>query len=161
MNRLCRAVCCFWIASALTACTVDGPPSSRSPARGTAPGPFTAAQVEAGRRAYAAYCAGCHGKSLEGGFSGSRAVDALAGERFLSSWTFTTSGHFYEYVYYTMPRGREKSLPASTYAAIVAFIFARNGAKPGSQLYSSSTDVPISSFLDATSPGGASGQPAP
>jgi mono/diheme cytochrome c family protein len=149
MNRLCRAVCCVWIAAALDACTVDAPPLSKSSAQVAAPGPFTAAQVEAGRSAYAANCAGCHGKSLEGGSAGGgRAIDALTGQRFLRSWSYTTSGHFYEYVYYTMPRGREKSLPAPTYAAIVAFIFASNGARPGGQPYSASTDVPISSFVN-------------
>ena len=46
------------------------------------PGPFTAAQANAGRDAYLASCAPCHGKTLQGGGE----APALTGDAFIGSW---------------------------------------------------------------------------
>src|SRR5580658_555674 len=48
----------------------------------TATGPYTAAQADAGRTAYQANCAGCHGPDL----GGRNDAAQLAGSLFIGSW---------------------------------------------------------------------------
>ena len=95
----------------------------------TAEAPFTAAQAAAGRTAYAASCAGCHGANL----AGSGEQPPLAGAGFMASWGKRSAKDFYEDIRANMPYGRAGSLDTAAYQNITAFILSANGAKPGSQ----------------------------
>lgn len=97
------------------------PPVSRLPAP-----PFSRAQVTAGRAAYDASCAVCHGSTLMNGAMGT----PLAGEYFKRQWSGRTVAELFEKSR-AMPPGTVGSLPATTYAAIVAYMLEVNGSAPG------------------------------
>src|SRR5688572_15317647 len=59
-------------------------------------GPFTAAQATAGRTAYQASCAGCHGADLMG-------VPALAGPGFIGPWSTRTTRDLFTTIRESMP----------------------------------------------------------
>jgi alcohol dehydrogenase (cytochrome c) len=101
-----------------------------------AAGPFTADQAAAGRAAYEANCAGCHGADLMG-------FPPLAGSAFVGSWGTRTTRDLFELVSATMPTDRPGSLPADTYVNIIAFILQSNGRTPGTQALTATTSVPI------------------
>lgn len=87
---------------------------------------FTAAQVTAGKRAYDASCAVCHGSTLTNGTFGT----PLAGEYMRRKWLGRTVSDFFEKSK-TMPPAEPASLPDAVYADILAYIFEVNGVKPG------------------------------
>jgi alcohol dehydrogenase (cytochrome c) len=99
-------------------------------------GPFTAAQAEAGRSAYQANCAGCHGADLNG-------YPQLAGPDFMGSWSTRTTRDLFGLIQTTMPTDRPGALPADTYLNIIAFILQSNGRTPGTQPLTATTSVPI------------------
>ena len=105
----------------------------------TGTGPFTQAQVDAGRAAYAGNCADCHGANLGGGPNG----PGLYGPGFMARWGGQTTADYYKFMSATMPYGNEGRLPADTYASIASFIYAANGARPGTQTYMSFFRFPI------------------
>src|SRR5882762_2923939 len=84
----------------------------------TAEGPFTQAQVVAGRTAYAASCAGCHQANL----SGSGEQPPLAGTGFMTVWGRRSAKEFYDDIRAQMPYGNAGSLDAVAYQNIVAFV---------------------------------------
>jgi len=87
--------------------------------------PGFAEQVEAGRTAYAASCAGCHGADLSGGqFAGT-----LTGPVFQANWGGRSAGELQDYLETSMPPGAGGSLSAETYAALAALIIAENGGE--------------------------------
>jgi PQQ-dependent dehydrogenase (s-GDH family) len=88
---------------------------------------FTAAQAAAGRRAYNANCAVCHGNTMTNGTMGT----PLAGEYFRNVWARRTVRALYDRAHNTMPPAAPASLPGRTYADIVAYILELNGFKPG------------------------------
>jgi len=88
---------------------------------------FTAAQVEAGEAAYALSCAACHGPELDG----MGAFPVLTGVAFQERWDGRPLGDLVAFVSQNMPLGTGGSLSTDTYAALVAYILARNGAEPG------------------------------
>jgi mono/diheme cytochrome c family protein len=88
---------------------------------------FTAAQVAAGRTAYNANCAVCHGSTLRNGTMGT----PLAGEYFQRAWAGRTVRELFDRIHKTMPPGAPGSLPRDAYAAIVSWILQVNGAKSG------------------------------
>ncbi len=96
-----------------------------------APGPFTAAQVAAGRAEYAENCASCHQADLSGG------TDALplAGKGFMAGWNGRTTAQLYDKIHGSMPLGRGGSLDEKTYTDLVAFILHANGAAAGSAAF--------------------------
>jgi mono/diheme cytochrome c family protein len=94
---------------------------------GGIPPQFTAAQATAGRTAYNANCAVCHGNTMTNGTMGT----PLAGEYFKTEWTGRTVGALFEKSHKTMPPAAPASLPRDTYAAIVAYILEVNGFKAG------------------------------
>jgi PQQ-dependent dehydrogenase (s-GDH family) len=100
----------------------------RAPVAGAIPPQFTAAQVTAGRTAYDANCAVCHGNTLRNGTMGT----PLAGEYFRRAWSGHTVRDLFDRVHKTMPPAAPASLPDSVYSAIVAYILEVNGAKSGS-----------------------------
>jgi len=101
-------------------------PGPASRATGVPP-QFTAAQVTAGKTAYNASCAVCHGSSMTNGTMGT----PLAGEYFRNAWSGKTVRAFYDKAQKTMPPAAPKSLPNESYANIVAYILETNGMKPG------------------------------
>jgi PQQ-dependent dehydrogenase (s-GDH family) len=90
------------------------------------PPQYTAAQAAAGRTAYNASCAVCHGSTLTNGTFGT----PLAGEYFKAMWSNRTAKAFFEKSK-TMPPAAPASLPDETYANIVAYILEVNGFKSG------------------------------
>lgn len=89
---------------------------------------FTAAQVAAGKTAYNANCAVCHGSTMTNGTFGT----PLAGEYFKNMWFGRTVRAFYDRARKTMPPAAPASLPNDTYANIIAYILETNGFKTGS-----------------------------
>jgi alcohol dehydrogenase (cytochrome c) len=110
----------------------------------SAAGPFTAEQANAGRAAFQANCAGCHGADLMG-------YPPLAGPAFVGSWSTRNTRDLFGLIQTTMPTDRPGALPADTYVNIVAFILQSNGRTPGTQPLTASTSVVI---------GGAAAPPA-
>ena len=113
-----------------------------------AAGPFTSAQVEAGRAAFAENCAACHKSDLSG------ATDALplAGPDFMSAWKARGTGQLYKKMHDTMPANAPGSLDDATYADLVAFVLHANGAKPGGKAFTPATDVQIGGIANGTVP---------
>jgi PQQ-dependent dehydrogenase (s-GDH family) len=91
------------------------------------PPPFTRAQVTAGKTAYDASCASCHGSTLVNGTFGT----PLAGEYFRRQWSGRSVAELFEKSRTTMPPSAVGSLPATTHAAIVAYVLEVNGSTPG------------------------------
>jgi alcohol dehydrogenase (cytochrome c) len=90
-------------------------------------GPFTQAQVTAGRQAYNDNCAQCHNPDL----SGTNDAPQLAGSAFIGAWKGRTTEALYSKISKTMPAGRGGSLDEATYANIVAYVLHANGAAAG------------------------------
>ena len=88
---------------------------------------FTAAQSAAGKTAYNASCAVCHGNTLTNGTMGT----PLAGPYFRKMWTGRTVRAFYDRAHKTMPPAAPGSLAVDVYANIVAYILDINGFKAG------------------------------
>ena len=91
-----------------------------APAAGdTSPLPvtFTGEQVSAGRGAFAASCAGCHGP----------------GPAALPSSYRTTVGNFFGFIKENMPADAPGSLPPETYVAIIAAFLANSGYTAGTE----------------------------
>jgi len=107
-------------------------------------GPFTQAQVDAGRAAYQANCAGCHGPALQGGPNST----ALAGPGFLAAWGGRSSADYYRYVSTQMPYGNAGGLDPATYASIVSYIYAVNGSKPGTTALTADNATRVNTFTD-------------
>jgi alcohol dehydrogenase (cytochrome c) len=93
----------------------------------TAAGPFTPAQVEAGRRDFGVNCAQCHNPDL----SGSNDAPQLAGDAFFGAWKGRSTQALYNKIRKTMPPERGGSLDEATYTAIAAYILHANGATAG------------------------------
>jgi cytochrome c5 len=88
---------------------------------------FTAAQAAKGKTAYTATCAVCHGAAMTDGTY----ATPLAGQYFKTKWSRRSVRALYDRVRNTMPPSAPNSLPADTYADIVAHILEVNGFKPG------------------------------
>jgi PQQ-dependent dehydrogenase (s-GDH family) len=99
------------------------------PAPGTTgpPPPITRAQVAAGKTAYEATCAVCHGGTLTNGTFGT----PLAGAYFRRQWSGRPVAELFEKSRSSMPPTAAGSLPAETYAAILAYVLEVNGVAPG------------------------------
>src|SRR5579863_7104813 len=108
----------------------------------TATGPYTQAQANAGRTAYQANCAGCHGADLGGRNDASQ----LAGSLFMGSWGGRTTRDLVGFMQGAMPPGNAGGLGEATYLNIAAFILDSNGARPGTQSLTAATTVGIRSI---------------
>jgi mono/diheme cytochrome c family protein len=95
------------------------------------PPQFTAEQAAAGKSAFNANCAVCHGNTLTNGTF----APPLAGEYFRNKWAGLTVGAFYDHSR-KMPPAAPASLSDDAYANIVAYILEINGFK------SSDTQLP-------------------
>jgi len=103
-----------------------GKPSTPVQAAAGDPPKFSAEQSAAGKIAYNANCAVCHGSTMTNGTMGT----PLAGEYFKGKWHGKTVREFYDKAK-TMPPAAPASLPAETYANVVAYILEMNGSKAG------------------------------
>jgi alcohol dehydrogenase (cytochrome c) len=113
-----------------------------------ATGPFTADQSTAGRAAYQANCESCHLPDL----AGRNEAPQLAGSNFISTWGSRSTRDLIGFIKATMPPGNEGGLDAETYVSIAAFLLEANGAGPGSQSLTASTDVRIGSVANGQMP---------
>jgi alcohol dehydrogenase (cytochrome c) len=111
----------------------------------SAAGPFTAEQANAGRAAFQANCAGCHGADLMG-------YPPLAGPAFIGSWSTRNTRDLFGLIQTTMPTDRPGALPADTYVNIVAFILQSNGRTPGTTPLTATTSVVIGGAAPAAAP---------
>ena len=107
-------------------------------AQQSGPGPYTAAQAQAGRTAYQANCASCHAPDLSG-----REGPQLAGANFMTQWGDKTTGDLIGFMRATMPPGGAAPLPDQTYADLAAFILDANSARPGAQTLTATSRVSI------------------
>jgi S-disulfanyl-L-cysteine oxidoreductase SoxD len=122
-----------------------GPAVAQVSTTGTsAIGPFTQGQVDGGRIAYNANCAACHGFNLQNGTHRT----SLIGPGFIAGWGERSTWEYYRYVSYRMPDRAPGSLAPQTYAAIIAYILAANGAQPGSETMTSESSVRIDTIAD-------------
>ena len=107
-----------------------------------AQGSYTADQARAGRAAYQASCAGCHGADL----SGLNSASALAGGLFMSSWGDRTPSDLVSFLEGAMPPGNPGSLGEQAYVNVTAFILDFNGAHPGNQPLTAASKFAIRSI---------------
>ena len=114
-----------------------------------APGPFTAAESEAGQKAYMARCASCHQANL----SGQGEALPLAGRQFMAGWSTRTSHDLYDLMHKSMPVGAPNSLDDQTYANLTAFILHANGAIPGPTPFLRAASLPMSLITNGIAPG--------
>ena len=116
--------CCVLLVVALIGSAIDG----QEPKRTVWDGVYTAAQAERGRSAYAQSCASCHADDLRGRST----APSLVEESFAFLWAEMTLGDLFERTRMLMPSDRPGSLPAASYADIIAFIAQKNGFPAGS-----------------------------
>lgn len=102
------------------------PPPAESGAAAGPPPYFTAAQAAAGKTAYEAHCAVCHGGNLTNGAYGT----PLAGEYFDGKWSGKTVKALFEHSK-KMPPDNPGSLDNQLYADVLAYVFQVNGVEPG------------------------------
>lgn len=107
-------------------------------------GPFTQAQVDSGRLAYDVSCSECHGVNLRNGSHRT----SLIGPGFIAGWGSRSTWEYYRYVSYRMPYREPNSLAPQTYAAIIAYILAANGALPGATPMTPESSVRIDTIAD-------------
>jgi len=88
--------------------------------------PYTAEQVTAGATAFAQHCAVCHGAQLQG-----VAAPAMAGPAFAR--TKPTLAELHTVVTKNMPLTAPGTLPASDYAAIMAYMLSYECVKPSGE----------------------------
>jgi len=104
---------------------------------------FTAEQAATGKAAYAKACARCHMTDLSGG---ANEVPPLTGPVFLSTWGARTTKELFDYMSGAMPPGGPAE-SQDVYEALVAFILRSNGAVPGNEPLTGSTDTVIATLI--------------
>src|SRR6185312_2264582 len=119
------------------------------------PGPFTQAQVDTGRQAYADNCALCHRADM----AGTNDAPALTGSAFMGAWKGRTTDALYSKISKTMPANAPASLDEATYTAITAYILRANGATPGTTAFTPSASVAIGSIANGQMPAGLDAAP--
>jgi PQQ-dependent dehydrogenase (s-GDH family) len=97
-------------------------PAKAAPTVSGAAPQYTAAQATAGKTAYDANCAVCHGNTMTNGTF----APPLAGETFRSVWVGKPVRELYEKAK-TMPPANPTSLTDAQYAGIVAYVLQVNG----------------------------------
>jgi PQQ-dependent dehydrogenase (methanol/ethanol family) len=122
-------------------------------------GPYTAEQATAGKAAYEANCAACHGSDLMG-------APPLAGEGFIGGWRTRTTRDMYGLVRTTMPADNPAGLSEPTYLNIVAYILQYNGVAAGTTPLTPTTDVRVggpspAAAAPAAAPARGAAPPAP
>ena len=87
-------------------------------------GPYTTEQASAGKAAYEASCAACHGSDLMG-------APPLAGEGFIGGWRTRTTRDLFGLIQTSMPADNPNGLSETTYLNIVAYILQFNKIAAG------------------------------
>ncbi|MFK4825942.1 c-type cytochrome [Paenochrobactrum sp. BZR 588] len=87
---------------------------------------FTEEQAIAGKKAYDANCAQCHGFKLEG-----PDAPGLAGQDIMANWD--TAGGLFDFISVAMPPVAPGKLGDEAYLNIIAYIMSYNGAEPGDE----------------------------
>ena len=106
--------------------TTTAAPVKPMPAVAGAAPQYTAAQAAAGKTAFDADCAVCHGNTLTNGTM----APPLAGEAFRTLWAGRSVRALYDSAR-TMPPANPGSLPDATYAGILAYILQMNDYAAG------------------------------
>lgn len=106
--------------------TTAAPAKPAAPTVAGAAPQYVAAQATAGKTAFDAECAVCHGNTLRNGTMG----PPLAGEAFHAAWSGRSVRELFDSAK-TMPPANPGSLTDDTYANIVAYILEVNGYKAG------------------------------
>jgi mono/diheme cytochrome c family protein len=109
------------------------PPAAATVGQSVLDGVFTDEQATRGADAYAAGCAHCHGKQLEGG----EEAPALAGQNFMSSWRGSSVGDLVNRARRTMPDDNPGSLTLQQYTDVVAYVLRQNHYPAGK------TELPV------------------
>jgi mono/diheme cytochrome c family protein len=122
-----------------------------------ATGPFTANQIEAGRKVYMARCASCHQANL----AGQGDAFALAGSQFLAGWGNRTTQDLFKLIQSSMPKNEPGSLDDQSTANLTAFILHENGAKPGPMSFLAAPPLRISLIANGIAPGDTGAAPRP
>jgi alcohol dehydrogenase (cytochrome c) len=110
--------------------------------------PYTAAQAAAGRAAYQANCASCHGPAL----SGLGDTPPLTGSEFMNQWGDRTAAELITFLQAAMPPGNAGSLGEQAYINLAAFLLEFNGARAGTQALTAATTVQIRSVATGVRP---------
>ena len=121
-----------------------------------ATGPFTEAQIEDGRKVYAARCAACHLPSLVG----QGEALPLAGSQFMAGWSNRTTQDLYTLIHASMPKDAAGSLDDRDYANVTAFILHANGAKAGPTAFLAAPPLRIGLIANGIAPGDIGPTPA-
>ena len=109
-------------------------------------GPFTAAQVDAGRTAYIDHCMMCHGARLQG----LGEAQPLVGKDFVDLWGHDTAAELYTSVRIEMPQNDPGSLSDDVYLNLVAFLLHANGAKTGTAPLDAKSAIKIETIVTGT-----------
>jgi alcohol dehydrogenase (cytochrome c) len=108
---------------------------------------FTTEQAAAGRTAYDATCAACHGATLR------QLPNALlAGPEFIGRWGTRGTGELIAQTRSTMPPDNPGGLPADTYANIVAYLLQANGGTPDGVAIGAGTTARLGTGLTGVAP---------
>lgn len=122
-----------------------------------ATGPFTGAQVDEGRKVYAARCATCHLPTL----AGQGDALPLAGYQFMAGWSNRTTRDLYQLIHSSMPKDAPGSLDDQSYANVTAFILYANGAKAGPTNFLAAPPLRMSLVANGIAPGDLNTLPPP
>jgi alcohol dehydrogenase (cytochrome c) len=108
---------------------------------------FTEEQASAGRAAYDATCATCHGATLR------QLPNALlAGPEFVARWGNRGTGELISQARSTMPPDNPGGLPADTYTSLVAYLLQANGGIASEVAIDAGTTARVGIGLTATAP---------
>lgn len=112
---------------------------------------FTQEQAVAGKKAYDANCAQCHGFKLEG-----PDAPGLVGQDIMANWD--TAGGLFDFISVAMPPVAPGKLGDETYLNIIAYIMSYNGAQPGdTPLVNDEDKLAAISLVDETAAGAVGG----
>jgi S-disulfanyl-L-cysteine oxidoreductase SoxD len=104
---------------------------------------YTAAQADAGQVAYAATCARCHGRAMQGGVE----EPPVSGARFRAKWRNRTTHDLLNFIQTRMPPQEPGGLGEEVNLQIVAHLLRSNGAPSGTEPLSSATDIAIGTLV--------------
>lgn len=122
-----------------------------------ATGPFTANQIEDGRKLYMARCASCHQANL----AGQGDALPLAGSQFMAGWNNRTTRDLYKQIQSSMPPAAAESLDDQSSANVTAYILHANGAKSGPMSFLAAPPLRISLIANGIAPGDLNAGTAP
>ena len=108
-------------------------------------GPYTMEQASAGKAAYEANCASCHGSDLMG-------APPLAGEGFVGGWRTRSARDLFALIRTTMPADNPNGLSETTYLNIVAYILQFNRIAAGTTPLTPDTETTIGAPAPAAAP---------